>query len=114
MDDDTQEFVDSIKTPPTKTFHGLEAAGLLSAKESLRFEQSETGPFLKTMRLACPIRSFASRKTAFCIGCEYYRGVGVKTATGALDPEDPSKAERSYTIICAHPLSRTPRHCPED
>ena len=95
-------------------FYGLEAAAALTPAQSKRFERSGTGPFLETMRIACPLKAFRRRKTGHCLDCKFYRGVAVKPAVGALDPENPETARRSYTILCGCPLSRTPEICPED
>ncbi len=87
---------------------------LLSTGEAHDLAAAKCGPFLPGIRIHCPERNFAWRKTEHCSKCAFLRGIGKREIEPALDHRDPVNATRLYKILCGHPMSRGIAYFPED
>ena len=92
---------------------GLEQALRISEDETEELKRSSVGPFTSGMRVKCPLRGFASRRTRHCIPCSFCEGVAKRVVIGELGPA-PQAIAAAYTIICGFPTCRSIEFAPED
>lgn len=92
----------------------LNRANILDLEESERMKDRAEGPFIHGIRVHCPLKSFAVRKTEFCIGCKFFKGVIKRKMSGEIDMKDLKIISRMYSIFCSHPISRSLCEVPED
>lgn len=89
-------------------------ANILNPEKSHELFLDKKGPFKTGVRIHCPLKSFAVRKTEFCIGCEFYKGIIKRQISGEPDMNDYKMIMKIYGILCGHPIHRSLCHVPED
>jgi len=89
---------------------------LLDVDESRSLIGFSVSPFVSGMRVHCPLKSFAPRKTYHCVDCQHFKGVLTTEITMAEDEKetDISYLTKKFRIYCDHPLSRRIMYVPED
>ena len=89
-------------------------ANVLSLEDSEKMKNLVEGPFTDGIRVHCPLKSFAVRKTKFCIGCNFFKGIIKRQMSGEPDMKDLKIVSRMFSVFCSHPVNRSLCEVPED